>query len=113
MSVRSVIGVGPEAVENDCAATAPFKVPSLFSMAEDKGYATGIVSTATITHATPASTYAHTAQRDWEVDANMPEAAKAAGCTDIARQMIEWPHGNGLEVMLGGGRQFFLPATAT
>lgn len=108
---NGVIGVGPEAVENDCAATAPFKVPSLFSMAEDKGLATGIVSTATITHATPASTYAHVAQRDWEVDANMPAAAKAAGCTDIARQMIEWPHGNGLEVMLGGGRQHFIPAT--
>lgn len=108
---NGLIGVGPEAIENDCAATAPFKVPSLFAMAEDKGLATGIVSTATITHATPASTYAHTAQRDWEVDANMPAAAKEAGCTDIARQMIEWPHGNGLEVMLGGGRQHFLPAT--
>ena len=108
---NGVIGVGPEAIENDCAATAPFKVQSLFGMAEDKGYATGIVSTATITHATPAATYAHTAQRDWEVDANMPDAAKAAGCTDIARQMIEWPHGNGLDVMLGGGRQHFLPAT--
>jgi alkaline phosphatase len=108
---NGVIGVGPEAVENDCAATAPFKVPSLFSMAEDKGYATGIVSTATITHATPAAAYAHTAQRDWEVDANMPAAAKQAGCTDIARQMIEWPHGNGLEVMLGGGRVHFLPGS--
>ena len=110
---NGVIGVGPEAIENDCAATAPFKVPSLFGMAEDKGLATGIVSTATITHATPAAAYAHTAQRDWEVDANMPDAAKAAGCTDIARQMIEWPHGNGLEVMLGGGRQHFIPATVT
>ncbi len=110
---NGVIGVGPEAIENDCAATAPFKVPSLFGMAEDKGLATGIVSTATITHATPAAAYAHTAQRDWEVDANMPDVAKAAGCTDIARQMIEWPHGNGLEVMLGGGRQHFIPATVT
>ena len=108
---NGVIGVGPEAVENDCAATAPFKVQSLFGMAEDRGLATGIVSTATITHATPASTYAHVAQRDWEVDANMPAAAKAAGCTDIARQMMEWPHGDGLEVMLGGGRQHFIPAT--
>jgi len=108
---NGVIGVGPEAIENDCAATAPFKVPSLFGMAEDKGLATGIVSTATITHATPAAAYAHVAQRDWEVDANMPAAAKSAGCTDIARQMIEWPHGNGLEVMLGGGRQHFIPAT--
>ncbi len=110
---NGVIGVGPEAVENDCAATAPFKVQSLFGMAEDKGYATGIVSTATITHATPAATYAHVAQRDWEVDANMPDAAKQAGCTDIARQMVEWPHGNGLDVMLGGGRAHFLPTTAT
>jgi alkaline phosphatase len=110
-TLNGVIGVGPEAVENDCAATAPFKVQSLFGMAEDRGLATGIVSTATITHATPASTYAHVAQRDWEVDANMPAAAKAAGCTDIARQMVEWPHGDGLEVMLGGGRQHFIPAT--
>ncbi len=110
---NGVIGVGPEAIENDCAATAPFKVPSLFSMAEDKGLSTGIVSTATITHATPAAAYAHTAQRDWEVDANMPDAAKAAGCTDIARQMVEWPHGNGLDVMLGGGRQHFLPANVS
>ena len=108
---NGVIGVGPEAIENDCAATAPFKVQSLFGMAEDRGLATGIVSTATITHATPAATYAHVAQRDWEVDANMPAAAKAAGCTDIARQMMEWPHGDGLEVMLGGGRQHFIPAT--
>ena len=110
---NGVIGVGPEAIENDCAATAPFTVPSLFEIAEDKGYATGVVSTATITHATPASTYAHVAQRDWEVDSNMPDAAKAAGCIDIARQMVEWPHGNGLEVMLGGGRQHFLPSTVT
>ena len=31
---NGVIGVGPEAIENDCAATAPFKVQSLFGMAE-------------------------------------------------------------------------------
>jgi alkaline phosphatase len=107
---NGVIGVGPEAVENDCAASAPYEVRSLFEIAEDNGRATGIVSTATITHATPASTYAHVAQRDWEVDANMPAAAKDAGCKDIARQMIEWPNGNGLDVMLGGGRQHFIPA---
>jgi alkaline phosphatase len=108
-TLNGVLGVGPQAVEDNCKATEPYKVKSLFEMAEDKGYATGIVSTATITHATPASTYAHTAQRDWEVDANMPAAAKAEGCIDIARQMVEWPHGDGFEVMLGGGRQHFMP----
>ena len=111
-TLNGVLGVGPQAVEDNCKATEPYKVQSLFELAEDKGYATGIVSTATITHATPASTYAHVAQRDWEVDANMPAAAKAEGCIDIARQMVEWPHGNGLDVMLGGGRQHFMPNTA-
>ena len=110
-TLNGVIGVGPQAVEDNCEATEPYKVKSLFEMAEDKGYATGIVSTATITHATPAATYAHVAQRDWEVDANMPAAAKAEGCIDIARQMVEWPHGDGFEVMLGGGRQHFMPNT--
>ena len=111
-TLNGVIGVGPQAIEDNCKATEPYKVQSLFELAEDRGLATGIVSTATITHATPASTYAHTAQRDWEVDANMPAAAKAEGCIDIARQMVEWPHGNGLDVMLGGGRQHFMPNTA-
>jgi alkaline phosphatase len=111
-TLNGVIGVGPQATENKCAATKPYKIPSLFEQAEDKGYATGIVSTATITHATPASTYAHTAQRDWEVDSKMPPEAKAEGCTDIARQMVEWPHGTGLDVMLGGGRAHFMPTTS-
>lgn len=106
---NSIIGLGPEAIVDDCASAATTKVESLFGLAEKKGYATGIISTATITHATPASAYAHTAQRDWEVDSNMPDAAKQAGCIDIARQLVEWPHGNGLEVILGGGRAHFLP----
>ncbi len=109
---NSVIGLGPEAIVDDCASAAATKAESLFAIAEAKGYATGVVSTATITHATPAAAYAHTPQRDWEVDSKMPDAAKAAGCTDIARQMLEWPHGNGLDVMLGGGRAHFLPASA-
>lgn len=109
---NGLIGVGPEAILDDCAASAPYKVESLFGLAEARGYATGVVTTATITHATPASTYAHTAQRDWEVDSAMPEKARNEGCTDIARQMVEWPRGNGLDVMLGGGRAHFLPTSA-
>jgi alkaline phosphatase len=33
------------------------------------------------------------------------------GIKDIARQLIEFPYGNGLEVALGGGREKFLPNT--
>lgn len=39
------------------------KVPSILEMAENKGLATGLVSTSAITHATPASFIAHTSNR--------------------------------------------------
>ena len=43
----------------------------------------------------------------------MPPEAVQAGCADIARQLIEVPYGDGLEVAMGGGRSNFLPeATA-
>ena len=35
----------------------------------------------------------------------------AAGCADIARQLVEMSFGDGLEVAMGGGRDRFLPAT--
>src|SRR5690606_34647341 len=61
--------------------------------------------------ATPAATFAHTPNRDWESDAELSAEAKANGCKDIARQLIEFPYGDGLEVALGGGRSYFLPNT--
>lgn len=79
---------------------------TVLEMAEEKGLSTGVVSTARITHATPAACYAHTSDRDWEGDTNLPAGATVP---DIARQLIEFPFGNGLEVALGGGREHFLP----
>ncbi len=76
-------------------------------MAATLGMSTGAVTTATITHATPGATYAHIANRDWESDAKMPAAALAAGCRDIARQLVEMKYGNGLNVAMGGGRANF------
>ena len=34
---------------------------------------TGLVTTARVTHATPAALYAKTAHRDWECDTQMPD----------------------------------------
>lgn len=110
---NGIIGLGPEALENDCAGSKDKTVPSIFDFAQGTGRATGVISTARITHATPAATYAHTPQRDWEADSDMPVAAKADGCLDIARQMIENPVGAKLDIILGGGRSNFLPATTT
>ena len=108
---NGLIGLGPEAMEDDCAGSKTKAIPSIFDFAQRSGRATGIISTARITHATPAAAYAHTPQRDWEADSDMPVAAKSAGCLDIARQMIEQPVGSRLDLILGGGRANFLPST--
>lgn len=97
----------------DCLNTEQHAVPSFLEQAEDAGLATGIVSTARITHATPAATYAHLTERNWEGDSELSAEAKAQGCKDIAQQLIEFDHGDGIEVALGGGRRYFLPAVQT
>ncbi len=104
-----VVGVSAEVNRNDCAAALERELPTLLEMAEDQGYATGVISTTRITHATPAATFAHTPNRNWESDADLPDRAAAEGCRDIARQMVEFDRGNGIDVMLGGGRSRLLP----
>lgn len=88
------------------------KARTILEQAEAHGLSTGIVSTARITHATPAATYAHVPNRDWEHDGKLPVKALDSGVKDIAVQLIEQskqPNNNGLEVVLGGGRRSFMP----
>jgi alkaline phosphatase len=108
---QGVIGVSQNVTYNDCASANGKSVATLLEVSEALGLATGIVSTARITHATPAATFAHTPNRDWESDAELTAEARSGGCKDIARQLVEFPYGNGLEVALGGGRSYFLPNT--
>ena len=49
---------------------------------------TGVVSTARITHATPAASYANSPQRNWEADSDIP-AEYQNKCDDIAKQLID------------------------
>ncbi len=107
-SIRT-IGVDQTVPYDDCAASKGHELTTLFELAEDAGRATGMVTTARITHATPAGVYGHVANRGWERDSLMGAEAKTAGCIDLARQLVEWPHGDGLEIALGGGRENFLP----
>ncbi|MEZ5668642.1 MAG: alkaline phosphatase [Alphaproteobacteria bacterium] len=65
---NDVIGVTADVDVGDCAAALAHSVPTLLELAEIGGRSTGVVSTARITHATPAATYAHTPVRDWEAD---------------------------------------------
>jgi alkaline phosphatase len=106
------IDVGPEAKEGDCASSKGHELRSIIALAQDAGLATGVISTARLTHATPAAAYAQTPGRDWESDKELPAAAAAAGCKDIARQFIEGGVGPKLAVAIGGGRSMFMPANA-
>lgn len=60
---------------------------SLKLKAANKG--TGIVTTTKVTHATPAGTYAHVANRDWEDDyAQSFDGVDTTTCDDIAEQLV-------------------------
>lgn len=66
-------------------------VGTLLEAAERDGWATGLVTTTRITHATPAAFYAHTTDRNLE--------------NDIAAGLFE----SGVDVAFGGGSRHFLP----
>ncbi|MFC3051254.1 alkaline phosphatase [Kordiimonas pumila] len=104
-----VINTVPTLDRSHCDDIEHNKLTPIAAYAERAGLSTGVVSTARLTHATPAAVYANSPDRDWEADTDVPAEAKTAGCTDIASQIIETMGGNGLEVALGGGRANFLP----
>jgi alkaline phosphatase len=108
-----ILSVDQDVVRGDYKTVKGNELPSMLELAEGKGLSTGVVTTARLTHATPGACYAHTADRDWESDANLSNEARANNFSDIARQLIEFPIGDGLEVALGGGRSRFLPKEFT
>ena len=106
-----VLSIGQQAARGDCVGALAAPLLTLWQLAASQGLATGVVTTTRVTHATPAATFAHSPDRNWENDTDLPAAATAAGCQDIARQMIESKYGRGPEVLMGGGRGNFM-ATA-
>jgi alkaline phosphatase len=117
-----VIGVSETIVRGDCSSVSGNELVSALELAEIAGKSTGIISTARITHATPAATYAKSADRNWEDISDMPADAVSGGCTDIAVQLINFESDlearyagvdvDGIEVVMGGGRRHFLPKDA-
>ncbi len=117
-----VIGVGEAIERGNCQTTAGNELTTSLELAELAGKSTGIVTTARITHATPASTYAKSADRNWEDISDMPADAVSQGCEDIASQLVNFEHNleqrvngadvDGIEVVFGGGRRHFLPKDA-
>ncbi len=108
-SKAGVIAVNQNVFRGDCASSKGNELTTYLEQAEMAGLSTGIVTTARLTHATPAATYAHVPERNWEDDHDLSQEAIDNGCKDIARQLVEFPYGDGLEVALGGGRRNFWP----
>ena len=120
---KGIVGINESVVRGECTTQAGNEVISALDLAELAGLSTGIVTTTRVTHATPAATYAKSADRDWEGDSDMPLQALNEGCVDIAAQLVEYKanlnsrykgaNTNGIEVVMGGGRRHFLPKSAT
>jgi alkaline phosphatase len=102
---QSVIGFGEGTEPNDFNGDGDGPAPwTLLELAKARGMKVGVVSTAQITHATPAATYAHINQRNNENDI----ALQALPTDATYNERL----GKGVDVLMGGGRRFFLPTTA-
>ncbi|MEE3100761.1 MAG: alkaline phosphatase, partial [Pseudomonadota bacterium] len=102
----NLINLGENAITKDCATEAGNQLTTFGEIVSGMDKSVGIISTARLTHATPAAVYAKTAYRNWEDAA--PE-----GCMDIASQMAEAMKSGMIDVALGGGRRHFLPESVT
>lgn len=108
---EGVLGVDETVRRGYCETlTEKSKVVSILTLAERAGMSTGVVTTTRATHATPASSYAHSVDRGWESDKDLNSKVKDDGsnCKDIATQLVEYSHGNGIEVVFAGGRREFM-----
>ncbi len=105
------LSVDQRARRDDAASVNGRRLPTILEQAKARGLAAGLVTTTRVTHATPGATYAHTVERDWECDADQSQAANGLGFPDIARQLIEFRVGGGIDVVFGGGRSKFTPTT--
>lgn len=94
-----VVGIGPAAEKGVCSDALAHPLPLLGEEVKRRGAGLGIVTTTRLTHATPASVYARSADRDWEADSAIPEDQRGLGCKDIASQLAEAD----FDVALGGG----------
>ncbi|KAM6970132.1 alkaline phosphatase, tissue-nonspecific isozyme [Aplochiton taeniatus] len=102
----NTVGVGAAARNGICRSQRGQEVTSILKWAKDAGKSVGIVTTTRVQHATPASSYAHSASRKWYSDADMPASAKKEGCTDIASQLLS---NTDIDVIIGGGRKYMTP----
>ncbi|XP_017079427.1 membrane-bound alkaline phosphatase [Drosophila eugracilis] len=113
------LGITAAVTFNNCTGSEDptNQVDSIAAWAQAAGKSTGIVTTTTLTHASPSGAYAKTTNRFFESDTDILTYGEGesdpATCTDIATQLITQSPGKNFDVMLGGGIGKFLPNTIT
>ena len=91
---------------NNCPSTGNGKASTtLLELAIGNNMATGVVSTARLTHATPAATYAHVCHRNAEYEIARQASPGGVGFNSAL--------GSGIDVLMGGVSQYWTPFNAT
>ncbi|XP_076447099.1 alkaline phosphatase-like [Babylonia areolata] len=100
----AVLGVDSRVARGSCSdmQNADYHTDSMLHWSHAAGKSTGVITNVRITHATPAAAYAHSPDRFWETDKDMPPTCP--GVKDIAYQLLK---NNSIQVILGGGRKVF------
>ncbi|XP_072046900.1 alkaline phosphatase-like [Amphiura filiformis] len=101
------VGVDDQAEYGNCSSAANAAVDSIMTQSQRAGKSVGFISTARVTHATPACLYAHSPNRNWENNRDIPVEERPAGCIDIAAQLVEGDNKE-IRVIMGGGRREFM-----
>ncbi len=100
---NGVIGFGPDTENRDFNQNGDgARTTTLLELAAQAGKKTGVISTARITHATPAACYSHTNNRDNE-NAIALQALPSDATYNTALA-------TGVDLLFGGGRRFFVPS---
>jgi len=92
------------AADGSSRCTNGSAVPTLLELAKARGLATGIVTTTSVTDATPAATYAHACHRKLQ---NQIAAMMVPGGAGYNAAL-----GSGIDLVFGGGTQYFKPAAS-
>ncbi|KAH6943396.1 hypothetical protein HPB50_020893 [Hyalomma asiaticum] len=100
------VGVDSTVKGGQCHNDSRSYVDSIMKWAQDAGMWTGIVTTSTVTDASPAAAYAHSGFREWQH--SVPNGCNAS---DIASQLIYNSPGKDMRVIMGGGRKEFFNNT--
>lgn len=77
--------------------------PTLTDTAKSAAKSVGVISTARLTHATPAAMFSHSLSRAIESDEDLQDPFNLEGCKSISQQLIE----SDVDIALGGGRKEF------